>query len=145
MTTTYVYTPKTTSFNNKGIQWFNDDQLIKREGGETMQIINLGNDVEQLIEEIERLTWCDGVIDWHITEEFPVNGKREYDIQGLKIELEDGIVICSDINDKLIEDISRVLNMFLVDSIVEIITHSCNYVELIFRNGLVKIEWNKHW
>lgn len=139
MNTSYVYLPKTT-YNNEGINWYNDN-LLKREDGQVMQtIINLGNDVEQLIDKIEELTWCTGVVDWHITEDFTKSGEREYSLQGLKMEIEDNIVICSDMNDELYEDISRVLNTFLVDSIVNIEVHVKNVIKIFFKNGSITIK-----
>lgn len=37
MTTYYDYIPKS-KFNNKEINWFDDNQLIKREGGQAMRL-----------------------------------------------------------------------------------------------------------
>jgi len=137
MTTSYCYIQKT-KFNNQGINWFDDNQL-KREDRQAIYSINLGTDVDQLIDKIEELTWCNGVVDWHITEDFAISGERDYYLQGLTMELEDGIVVCSDINDELIKDISRVLNMCLTDSIVNVEFHAKNVIKVLFKDGSIII------
>lgn len=137
MTTSYVYLPKT-QFNNQEIKWYDDYQSTTRK----VQPLNidLEDDAEQLVDKIEEWTWCAGIMDWHITEDFLKNGEREYYLQGLKMDYEDDVVVSSDMNDELIEDLTRVLNGFAVASIINIEIQDKHVIKIYFKDGSITIK-----
>lgn len=88
-------------------------------------------------------------INYHITEYFPVNGKRMYELINLSGELDDnkefGVVNFFDVNETLGEDMTRVLNIIPLSEIMDIIryysndTHTYNSI-LILKGGCIRIE-----
>lgn len=139
MNKTYTYTPKTSNFNKKGIQWFDDSQLIKREGGQGMQIIN----IQEFSEELEELKWFDGVAKFKITENFKLSEKTQYEVEGLQAEVDNNpimsLVMFRDVED-IIVDSKSVLMGFLKTSLLQINKLSNQCYKLLFPDGEVVIE-----
>lgn len=70
-----------------------------------------------------------------ITEDFPVNGKRTYEIYNLTFEQEDGIIIFDDAEGLLLETMPNVLAAFLRKSVLEV-RQAINEKDFILRTLL---------
>jgi hypothetical protein len=69
-------------------------------------------------------------------------GNRTYKTINLTFEKEKGILIFSDIGDQMQNNIYNVLNMFLVDSIINLQFNSIKPLDLIFtfKDGIIQIQ-----
>jgi len=74
-----------------------------------------------------------------ITESFPVNGIRQYELYNLTCEISDGMIMFHDAEEFLQEDCTRVLNMFPISSVSKVNILENHYV-IVFDTGDIKIE-----
>ena len=102
-------------------------------------------DIEGLILQLETFIGCEEVVSYRVTETFPKSGKRTYAVINLSAETENGIVTFDDVEHEISNDDTRVLNLFMIDSI-ESINHTFSDVTnlyttmLIFKSGTIMIE-----
>ncbi len=75
----------------------------------------------RLEDELSTLTYCEGIETWKVTEELANGNENIYFIRGLTIDIEDGIVLGSDMDDIIFYN-DYILKAFL-ESSVETITH----------------------
>lgn len=97
--------------------------------------------LEEMAEDIDDLVWRKGVECFKVTESF-VNKKQIYIVRGLHMDIDEGIVCCSDA-DMIIKDNIYVLMMFLrrcVRSIIRIKDNEYVRDELTFSDGNIYIE-----
>lgn len=87
--------------------------------------------VEELVEMIGILKWEDGIENWNIKEDF--KELREYTLKGLKLEIEKGIVLATDLNDEIYK-------AFLVESIQDIIYKNKTEFMINFSDGKIHIK-----
>ena len=99
--------------------------------------------VEELSERWQWLTWGNGIEQLRVTEQFPKREVHSYIVEGLTMEFEDEIVICSDCKDVLIDNVS-ILMGFLKKCLLSImlfpIGNDLYQERLEFENGLILIE-----
>ncbi|ROR28170.1 hypothetical protein EDD66_105109 [Mobilisporobacter senegalensis] len=84
---------------------------------------------------------------YEVIERFPLYGERRYTLYNLLCEIDglgkDEMVVFYDAEDVLIEDITRVLNMFLVTSVKKV-SYECKFgnehiVKFKFSDGYIEI------
>lgn len=88
---------------------------------------------------------------YEVIERFPLNGERRYTLYNLLCDIdgfgEDEVVVFYDAEDVLIEDLSRVLNIFLV-TLVKKVSYECKFgsehiVKFKFSDGYIEIRETK--
>ncbi|MDF2820208.1 MAG: hypothetical protein K0R15_649 [Clostridiales bacterium] len=113
--------------------------LLKEAKTNEVQVATINLTVVDLIDEIEMLKWREGIEVFRITENFKINGKKEFKVENFQMELEDGIVACGDADDTIIEN-GSVLIGFLETSLLHIKKRNKCY-ELLFSDGQIVIHW----
>lgn len=88
-------------------------------------------EIEELIEIIEMLKWQDGIETWSIGEDF--ENTIGYIITGLKLEIEQGIVLATDSHDEIYK-------AFLVESIKDIKHKDKAEFTINFSDGKINIK-----
>lgn len=87
--------------------------------------------VEELVEMIGILELEDRIENWNIKEDF--KELREYTLEGLELEIEQGIVLATDLNDEIYK-------AFLVESIQNIIYKNKAEFTISFPDGKIHIK-----
>jgi hypothetical protein len=77
---------------------------------------------------------------YHVTEEFPVNGVREYDLINFQLEECEGFVLGYDSEKYLRDNLTLVIGFFLAECLTKIEIED-NMITLLFVDGTVKIKY----
>jgi hypothetical protein len=95
---------------------------------------------------LELIELLDDNNDWQsptiykVTEIFPVNGEREYEVTNLVAEIDtDGTIMFEDMGNYLQTDMTYVLNMFHLDRLVGIIKNG-NTITIKLVDGNIELE-----
>lgn len=94
-------------------------------------------DIEVLVEIIDMLKFEDGIENWNIKEDF--KELREYTLEGLELEIEQGIVLATDLNDEIYNE-SKALMGFLAESIKDIKHKDKAEFTIHFEDGAIGIK-----
>lgn len=101
--------------------------------------------IEEMIDNVEFLKYTEGVEIFKITESFLKRGKVSYLLRYLQIEQEEGIMICSDL-DNILQDSVHTLSVLLKKSIQKVYRiyaqnedEEFDYFKLYFGDGYIEI------
>lgn len=98
--------------------------------------------IDELVDELESLTWIYGITKYKLTEFFSKKGMVSFHVQDLTIEYDGDAIWFSD-DDNVISDNYCVAMMFLRKSLLRIIKFKGKdntSLQLLFRDGMITIE-----
>lgn len=107
--------------------------------------------MENLKEFFEEKDSWENPTKYEVIERFPIHGERRYALYNLLCDIEclgdDEVVIFYDVEDVLFQDMTRVLNAFLISS-VKNVSYECKYgkehiVKFKFSDGYIEIRQAK--